>query len=184
VAKINKSQFAILGMLSIEPMSGYEIRRNMEDSTNYFWKESDGQLYPTLERLVKEKKITYEGVRRHGARASKVYKITELGHEALQLWLEDPSCVLLIRSEFLLKIFFGANTSNAKIIEHISAFQQQRKQRLQMLSQLQRKMQENPNAQHTFFWELCCLYAEKQLRALVEWSDEALHRLRERQAGL
>lgn len=180
MAKINKSQFAILGMLTIEPMSGYEIRRHMEDSTNYFWKESDGQLYPTLERLVQEDKISCQSVRKHGARESKVYEITDLGKEALKNWLDDPSCVFLIRSEFLLKIFFGANTNDEKIAEHILLFQQQRKERLQMVQQLQQTCESKLDSPHAFYWGLCCRYAEKQLCALVEWSEEALQSLRER----
>ena len=37
-------RYAILGMLSIEPMSGYEIRQTMQQSTENFWAESDGDF--------------------------------------------------------------------------------------------------------------------------------------------
>ena len=32
----NKTQYAILGALSIQPMSGYKMKKMMADSTNYF----------------------------------------------------------------------------------------------------------------------------------------------------
>jgi len=31
---------SILGALSIQPMSGYEIKKMMAESTNYFWTET------------------------------------------------------------------------------------------------------------------------------------------------
>ena len=40
----SKTPYAILGMLSIEPMSGYDIRQIMRNSTANFWSESDGKF--------------------------------------------------------------------------------------------------------------------------------------------
>ena len=39
-----KSKYAILGMLSIEPMSGYDIKKEVEKSISNFWTESYGQI--------------------------------------------------------------------------------------------------------------------------------------------
>jgi PadR family transcriptional regulator, regulatory protein AphA len=172
--KVNKSQFAILGMLSIQPMSGYEIRRHMEDTTNYFWKESDGQLYPTLEKLLGEEKILCQGVRKHGARQSKVYEITQAGHAVLAEWIEDPSSVFLIRSEFLLKVFFGANASIDTTRDRISAYHEERKQRLQMIRNIMSKLDEEKQTNHSLYWKLCYLFGESQLKAAVDWSARAL----------
>ncbi|MBA3604138.1 MAG: PadR family transcriptional regulator, partial [Parachlamydiaceae bacterium] len=47
MAKSNKSRFAIMGMLALAPKSsGYDIKKLMEGSTQYFWKESYGSIYP------------------------------------------------------------------------------------------------------------------------------------------
>jgi PadR family transcriptional regulator AphA len=48
---MSTTPFAILGLLSIEPMSGYDIRRNLDESLSYFWSESYGQIYPSLKKL-------------------------------------------------------------------------------------------------------------------------------------
>ena len=47
-----KSKYAILGMLSIEPMSGYDIKKEVEKSISNFWTESYGQIYPVLRNLI------------------------------------------------------------------------------------------------------------------------------------
>src|SRR5258707_12735330 len=54
MAKENKSRYALLGMLSIRPGSGYDIKKFMEQSTSNFWHESYGQIYPLLKQLVDE----------------------------------------------------------------------------------------------------------------------------------
>ena len=50
--RANKTQFAVLGLLSWQPMSGYTIKKLIEMGLTQFWSESYGQLYPTLEKLV------------------------------------------------------------------------------------------------------------------------------------
>ena len=53
-----KSKYAILGMLSISPMSGYDIKKEVETSISNFWTESYGQIYPVLKSLIAEKFVT------------------------------------------------------------------------------------------------------------------------------
>jgi DNA-binding PadR family transcriptional regulator len=38
-------------MLSLRPMSGYDIRKTVQESIRFFWSESYGQIYPALKRL-------------------------------------------------------------------------------------------------------------------------------------
>ena len=42
---------ALLGLLSLGPMSGYDIRQLIPRSIGHFWSESYGQIYPGLKRL-------------------------------------------------------------------------------------------------------------------------------------
>ncbi|MGH9601902.1 MAG: PadR family transcriptional regulator, partial [Terriglobales bacterium] len=47
----NTTRFALLGLLSLGPQSGYDLKKRMEQSIAHFWSESYGQIYPTLRRL-------------------------------------------------------------------------------------------------------------------------------------
>ena len=49
---MNKTRFAVLGLLSIRPMSGYDLKHTIEASTRNFWNESYGQIYPALRALA------------------------------------------------------------------------------------------------------------------------------------
>ncbi len=69
---------SLLGLLSLGPMSGYEMRQMMERSTANFWTESYGQIYPALKRMVKDGLATVEEQSKDG-RTKKVYKLTGEG---------------------------------------------------------------------------------------------------------
>src|SRR2546430_2188497 len=44
----------VLGMLSLGPRSGYDIKTVVDRSTRFFWAASYGQIYPELRRLEEE----------------------------------------------------------------------------------------------------------------------------------
>ena len=47
-----KMDCVILGLLSHEDLTGYEIKKRMDTSLKYFWGGSYGSIYPTLSDLV------------------------------------------------------------------------------------------------------------------------------------
>ena len=44
----------VLGLLSLGPRSGYDIKTVVDRSTRFFWAASYGQIYPELRRLEDE----------------------------------------------------------------------------------------------------------------------------------
>ena len=49
----SSSNYAILGLLAIEPMSGYDIRKFVREVLSNFWNESYGSIYPVLAELTR-----------------------------------------------------------------------------------------------------------------------------------
>jgi PadR family transcriptional regulator AphA len=90
VAKENKSKYALLGILSMCPGSGYDIKKFMEQSTSNFWSESYGQIYPILKQLVEAGLATSHTEKQEGRPERYVYTLTDKGHEELRRWLTEP----------------------------------------------------------------------------------------------
>ena len=103
---INKTRFAILGILTNNPSTGYEIKWLMARSTVYFWRESDSTIYPMLKVLAKEGKVLSEIVY-VGKKKKEVFTITQTGLEEFKTWFESPTSDETPRNEFLLKLFFA-----------------------------------------------------------------------------
>jgi DNA-binding PadR family transcriptional regulator len=97
----------VLGVLARGPSTGYEIRKLLSETTAHFWKESFGQIYPTLESLEAGGMIHLVSETTEG-RASKRYGILPAGQAELRAWLRRPDCVMKPgRNELLLKLFFA-----------------------------------------------------------------------------
>lgn len=102
---INKTRYAILGMLAEGPCTGYEIKSLMARSTVYFWRESDSTIYPMLKVLAQEGKAL-SSIAYVGKKKKEVFSITEAGQEEFKSWLASPTGLETQRNEFLLKLFF------------------------------------------------------------------------------
>ncbi len=104
--ELNSVGKVILGLLSREELSGYDIKLKVDGSTRFFWAASYGQIYPELKRLEEEGLV--EGTDDpHGARARRVYRITGAGRSALASWIVDSGSTVELRHEGLLKLVFA-----------------------------------------------------------------------------
>ena len=105
---VNKTRYAILGVLLEGPSTGYEIKSLMSRSTVYFWRESDSTIYPMLKVLAKEGKVKSKIVY-VGKKKKEVFSITKMGRAEFAAWLEGLTGSETPRNEFLLKLFFVTN---------------------------------------------------------------------------
>ena len=97
----------ILGLLSLGPRSGYEIKAAVDRSTRFFWAASYGQIYPELRRLDREGLIEGEDAPT-GGRARRVYRLTAAGRDELEAWLVRMGPLTVeLRDESLLRLFFA-----------------------------------------------------------------------------
>src|SRR2546427_2677519 len=105
--KTNAVTPVVLGLLSLGPRSGYDIKTVVDRSTRFFWAASYGQIYPELRRLEEAGLIEGEDDPT-GGRQRRAYTLTPAGDAALDEWLrsdEEPTYEL--RDEALLKLFFS-----------------------------------------------------------------------------
>lgn len=119
---MSQTRFAILGMLTLGPMSGYDLKKLSERSLAHFWHESFGNLYPRLGELEADGLVTARRERRKRAPDAIVYRITPRGRRVLSAWLEEPAAAERIRSELLLKVFFGAQAPVEVTIEQVASY--------------------------------------------------------------
>jgi DNA-binding PadR family transcriptional regulator len=173
----------LLGLLSLKPMSGYELRRMMEQSTANFWRESFGQIYPALKKLSAEGLAAMEVSHPEGQRLRKIYRLTEAGRERLRLWLELPAEPQVARNELLLKLFFGAQAVPEAMRRHV----QERRGRLEVDLRRYREIERSLQAAHAGrpglpYFLMVVRFGIAETRALLAWCDESLAEL-DREVG-
>ena len=172
----NRSRYAVLGALTIAPMSGYDLRAFFDQSVRFFWNESYGQIYPILKRLAAEglvapaPKAAGSGV--HPRRT--VYQITARGRAALAEWLGEPVEQEVGRVEILLKIFFATEGEPDAARSHVEAFRQYHLARLAQFDAVEERIRrEHADRAELPYWLLALSYGQHVSRALLAWCDEA-----------
>ena len=118
----SRSRNAVLGVLSYGPSTGYEIRKLLSDTTSHFWKESYGQIYPTLEELRNEGLIEVTAHETTG-RETRRFAILPEGETVLREWIRSPEVQLKPgRNELLLKLFFARSTDAPYLIPQVESY--------------------------------------------------------------
>lgn len=182
----NRTRYAVLGALTVEPMSGYDLKRFFEQGVSFFWTESYGQIYPILKQLKieglvvdageKTEAATRTGVPAHPRRA--VYTVTPAGREALARWLAEPAEPQGGRRlEILLKLFFarqGGDRAAESARRLVADFRANHAALLATYTATEARLRAEHAAHPDLpFWLLTLSYGEHVSRALVAWCDAA-----------
>ncbi len=183
-ARSRTTPYAVLGMLSFGPMSGYDIRKEAASSIGYFWSESYGQLYPALRDLAAAGLIRRPARPPAGRRDRQVYEITDRGKEALRVWRTEPPRTGPIRSELLLKLFFGDRSSVAPEIAWIESLVAAESAALRDYRRIRRQLwKEQSDHPSLPFWLITLSYGEHHSRAILRWCKETRNTLRSMQGA-
>ncbi len=168
---------ALLGMLSLGAMSGYAIRQTIEGSIGNFWRESYGQIYPTLKRLVGEglAEIRPERTEAAGREGRTMYGLTAAGKRRLRAWLETSSTPQVPRNEMLLKIFFAAQGSPGVVRRQVEAFRSMHEGELKRFAGIRKHLQRE-YARHPElpYWLITLEYGEMESEAMLAWCERTL----------
>jgi DNA-binding PadR family transcriptional regulator len=176
--RTRNSDYAILGMLSLEPMSGYEIKRAIEQSVAHFWRESFGQIYPTLKRLVAEGLIRSVSERPGDKNGRQSYALTAAGRKHLRTWLAQTSEPQPPRNQLMLKLFFGSAVPTDVTRQHLQEFRRRQEESLAALTALEKQLNavDSPSVD-TVYWQITLSHSLHRARAELRWCDEALARI-------
>lgn len=71
--------YAILGMLSYRPLTGYDLKKGMQESSFMYWSGNSNQIYKALLELSANGYVKGETCHREGSPSKKIYTITESG---------------------------------------------------------------------------------------------------------
>lgn len=180
-------EYAILGFLNEESLTGYDLKKEFDMSVSHFWNADQGQIYKTLDKLVDKNLVSFEIKYQDEKPNKKVYSITKKGKDSFIEWLKKDIEPNKIRDSFLVKIFFGSNLDNDILIE---LFENKKKKHQKILNQyLQLKKEcfsENNNNEcntnnlsKKYLLQYITLDAGiKYEEHLIKWCDESINKIK------
>jgi PadR family transcriptional regulator, regulatory protein AphA len=162
----------ILGLLSISPRSGYDIKATVDRSTRFFWAASYGQIYPELRRLEQEGLIEGEDAP-NGRRARRVYRLTAPGRRELEGWLlRSGTLTVELRDESLLRLFFADALPREQALLLLEGRKRGHEEFLEVLRAIDARPGEDPP-----FVDLVLRWGMAFNEWGVQWCTEQLERL-------
>ena len=166
-------RYVVLGLLTLQPMSGYDIKRFLAGLSWLAGSPSGGSLYPVLRALRQEELVTVETVGGFDKPPKKIYSITEAGHQVLHSWTSQPVATSASLRAFLMRLLLADSHSRAGLSAHL------RKRRDQVAShhRLLADGLQTPGA--GLGRQLAVEYGLALATAELEWLDATLDRLLE-----
>ena len=178
MAREKKIDMVILGLLSHEDLTGYDIKKRMDGPISFFWKGSFGNIYPALKELENGGLITRSEAS-SGGREKITYHITASGKKALTSWLKEEQCINEMRYETLLKLFFGGAAKDKKVTVHnIEVFEEQVKGELAILKEYEKSLKDQLNIDDHVCYYLTVTFGIETYGAYLRWCAKAKKALR------
>ncbi len=132
--------YAILGLLSQQSRTGYELKKEFESTLNEFWSAKHSQIYPELSRLTEAGLVEYTTEITGTALERKRYALTPAGKAAFYAWLEQRHKMPPTpKDEFRLQLFFSGCLEPARRLDLLRDQLHQHRARLEHLQKNQEK---------------------------------------------
>lgn len=172
---------AVLGLLTLRPMSGYEIKQLFDKSISFLWRVHMSQIYPALARLKEAGLVEMDLVPQEKKPTKKVYSITRKGRRALQTWLRAPVQDSAVRDLFPLKVFFARNIERETLLEHVTERQDRAQATLALYRDMERLFKELQESdidsypkEDIRFWQLALRWAILREEGVRDWCNLVL----------
>jgi len=171
---LTTTEAAVLALLAFEgENSGYDLLKHVKQAIGYVWSPARSQLYTLLPRLVKDGLAQSRAVVQADRPDKTLYRISAEGKRALTAWLEtvEPGD----RDAFQLRLFVGALTNDAVLVEHVEAF---RREVEQWLTELRAIEPTNSRKAADYYHYFLLRYGIQHAELELEWCDWVLSGLR------
>ena len=172
-------KYALLGFLDYGDKSGYDIKREMDISTNHFWHARISQIYSTLKKLEAGNLVASRIEEQTSKPNRRVYHLTDDGRTILLNWLNTPHTEIDPRKEtLLLRMFFSAKADKEKLLEQLCALEVLHRDRAKYYREFTAQRIREAERRHpelkrdAFLWELNRKFGERFEEMYADWLSE------------
>lgn len=176
--------YAILGILSWKPSTGYELKKIFEESSFMYWSGNNNQIYKALLQMQDEGLVTGEVIHQDSSPSKKVYRITEDGLDELKEWVLSSPESPEFKKTFLIQLAWSDLLNAQELNELLSEYENTVKIQLLMQQEKSRLSLNSPNRndRETFLWDMISQNLIASYKAELDWIKHVRQKLFENQA--
>jgi PadR family transcriptional regulator, regulatory protein AphA len=137
-------KYAILGLLSWRPLSGYDLKKIIADSLSFYWSGNNNQIYKTLVQLHTEGLVESEVQQQENYPTRKEYNITERGAAELRNWVLSAPELTQFRNTFLIQLAWADQLDGPELDGLLARYAREVEMQLLILQERERRGGLNP----------------------------------------
>lgn len=182
-------EFILLGLLR-HPASGFDLKKILDGDMRHFWSAELSQIYPTLKALENRGWLQGQAAASKRGAGKRTYVLTPEGRGALREWLESGPAFSEERLTYLAQLsLLGELGDLHQTLTFLERARVHFVRKAEGIEQLERWWAERDPRYpdqlplDEFHMQLTLSKGLSALRASIQWSDEAIARLRTRIAA-
>lgn len=176
-------KYILLGFLNYRPMTGYELKQMIDDTTAHFWHAYHSQIYTILRQMEQDQLVTSRFFQEEGQPDRRVYTITDGGKQALKDWLDqtltEPSPV---KEELLVRLFFSGQRDPQQVLTELRLQCELHQKKLSAYQEMSRQQElARWNAEHgpelardKVFWHMTLGLGIHYEEAYIAWLKDSI----------
>jgi len=175
-------KYILLGFLNYQPMSGYDLKSLMDESTSHFWHAYHSQIYTTLRKLEEDGLLVSEEIESEDAKLNRrVYSITAAGQAELRDWLAqtmpEPTPV---KEDLLVRLFFSGSRDRESTLNELRLQRQFHQQKLALYNSLSphhlvADMDASPELlREARFWATTLEFGKRYEHMYLAWLEDTI----------
>jgi PadR family transcriptional regulator, regulatory protein AphA len=167
-------KYAILGFLSWKPVTGYELKKLITQSTGFEWSGNNNQIYTALVQLHRDNLVTAELQPQEHYPTRKVYSITQSGREVLREWVLGNPEPPLFKKSFLIQLAWSDQLREAELENLIKRYELELETQIIMLREQIRRGAINParTARERYLWDKISENYVRSYELELQWVRE------------
>lgn len=164
--------YAILGLLYNQTLSGYDLKKAFQDLPFMPWSGNNNQIYKALVQLLEQDLVKKEVQHQECAPTKNNYSITDKGKEALyQLGLSTKPEIPEFKKMFLVQLAWTNQLDLEQIDKLLADYEEQLSIQIIMNDEKKRRKRHYPETSEkgNLMWEMLCDNIIMSYQTELEW---------------
>ena len=178
-------KYILLGFLNYYPMSGYDLKSLMDESTAHFWHAYHSQIYTTLRKLEEDGLLESEEIESEEAKLNRrVYTVTDAGRQELVLWQRQAMTdISPIKEDLLVRLFFSGDRNKQDILSELRLQRQLHQQKMDIYGNissdhLMKMMEAHPDrVDEARYWLMTLDFGKRYEEMYLQWLQDCISQI-------
>lgn len=147
---------AILGILSYKSLTGYDLKKIIQDSPFMYWSANNNQIYRALVELHDKGFVTSEVHYQESSPSKKIYTITEEGLTELKNWVLSSPEPPEFKKTFLIQLAWANQLDTKELDTILSNYENEIKIQILMQQEKRHRGVFSPGrtSRETYLWDM------------------------------